>query len=214
MDDDDDLVMVTPSSNFTSIKERNETENEMTQASNFKRTVEPNISQTNKNKCKISFELLDSDSELTDVSKSCRNTLERLKSSILNLEASSSKTFTDGACVVQSVPSSPDSDSELLKPVFDYEHSQSSGNKSSAKVSNSRNLSESVIDKGKDVSMGHSGVLNSVASVREFKGSLESIGEDACLEELPVKKKKRTKEEVEERKREALVGWVFVLMQY
>jgi hypothetical protein len=212
MDDDDD-AMIMPSSKFTNIKKRSETENESTTSNfnatdtpslNFKRTVKPIvISTTTNNDHKISFDLTDSDSELTDASATCRKTLERLKSSIINLEASTSKTFKDSTCSKESVPSSPDSDSELLKPAFDYYHTQSTSNNLSAKICSKGNFSETFVNKSKDCHIVDSGV----EMVRGFKGSSESIQdeEDVCLDE-PVKKKKRTREHVEERKREAMVG--------
>ncbi|CAB3999145.1 Hypothetical predicted protein [Paramuricea clavata] len=184
-DDDDDDAMIMPSSKFTNIKKRSEAENEST-TSNFNATdpritVKPiEISKTTNNDHKISFDLTDSDSELTDASATCRKTLERLKSSIINLEASTSKTFKDN--------------SELLKPAFDYDHTQSTT------TSNKKgNFSETVVNKSKDCHIVDSGV----EMVRGFKGSSGSIQdeEDVHLDE-PVKKKKRTREQVEERKRE------------
>ena len=202
-------MVVMSTSKFTNIKERSGDEANTrcfdttnTQTSNYKTTAEPNSQNASKNKHKISLDLSDSDPECIDASETCRKTLERLKCSIINSEASTSKTSKD-ACIVESVPSSPDSDSELLKPAFDYSCTQRASTSSGAKRAKPINVAETVVGKGTDSCMVDSTVNRGLNGGR-FKESLKAIDEDVCLGE-PGKKRKRTKEEIEERKQEALV---------
>jgi hypothetical protein len=197
---DDDVVLM--NSKFTNIKERSDDKINTgeTQALNCKRTAGP-VSQTNK----ISLDLSDSDPELTDTSETCRRTVARLTSSIVDVEALTSKT-SEPMCNVESVPSSPDSDSELLKPAFVYDCTKKISISSVAKRDKPVDVLDTVMGRGTD-SCSVDSTVSRGAGVGRFQGSSKSTDDDVCLRE-PEKKKKRTKEEVEERKRQALVGGV------
>ncbi|XP_028413127.1 crossover junction endonuclease EME1-like [Dendronephthya gigantea] len=188
MDDDDDDILVLPQPNFTNIKERG----------------------LHKAENRISVELSDSDSELTETSATCKKTLDELKSRVESLEASSSKDHPVSTST-KSVPSSPDSDSELLKPVFDYDPSSRNTSCTSQKIPKPKSLSKCVVDLGEDASLnievaskfaGGIPVEGSTGVVKDTRG--RSASTEVSSEE-PVRKKKRTKEEVEERKREAML---------
>ena len=218
MDDDEDDIMVLPSSKYTNLKEKSATEKELNTntanilSSNFTGNIETTniLKRTNKNDPQISIDL--SDSELTDVTDSCRKTLEKLKSSVVYLEASTSKAFGQTTSA-QSVPSSPDSDTDLLKPAFEYNKNNYSLVKTSEAVSTYNKIDLSVPktcrpeDSSKNVihSDNSCSAMGAQTNVEGLGKRSEVIDEDECLEE-PVKKKKRTKEEIEERKREAMVG--------
>ena len=212
MDDDEDDIVVLPLSKYTKLKERSREENESKRnttnmlSSNFERNIETT-------EPKISVDL--SNSELTDVSDSCRKTLAKLMSSVVNLEASSSKPFGQSTCP-QSIPSSPDSDSELLKPAFEYNKNDNSSVKITSKGVNNNDLpvpkdcipevsSKNIFLNGMSCSgMGARTTVKGLPKPGLGK-CLEVMDKDDCLEE-PVKKKKRTKEEIEEKKQEAMVG--------
>ena len=213
MDDNDDVLVVS-TSKFTDAKERSEKESELSNTNdndaqfiNPETTKPIEISRNDKkSKNKISFDFSDSNSDLTDGLEICRKTLERLKSSVINIEAPSSKMLKDNTSPKHSVPSSPDSDSELLKPAFSFKHCQNTDVKLKENTSKSSALSGrsdnskgtcTVVDSGVDIT----------ATVKEHNGGLGSFDHDVCLDE-PVKKKRRTKEEIEKRKQEAMVGHV------
>lgn len=183
------------------------------------------ITRGNEPETKVSEELSYSNSKLTETSAICKETLNKLKSSVENLEASTSKDCPDGSST-KSAPSSPDSDSELLKPVFDY----NSGRNSSflQKIPKANNSVKCEVDLSKDdcLNIGTEDselpksdfLFNNAQSdcllpkatsklaggrVKDTRG--RSVSTEVSSEE-PKRKKKRTKEEVEERKREAVVG--------
>ena len=203
MDDDGDDIVVLPLSKYTNIKEKSKEENKSKRnatsimSSNFERNIET------------------IDPELMDMSNSCRQTLAKLKSSVVNLEASSSKPFGQSTCP-QSIPSSPDSDSELLKPAFEYNKNDNSSVKITSKGVNNNDLSvpkdcipevfsKNIFLNGMSCpGMGARTTVNELPKPGLGK-CLEVIDKDDCLGE-PVKKKKRTKEEIEEKKQEAMVS--------
>lgn len=228
--------MVLPSSKFTSIKEKSDTNlvsNSSTKSAQFlnlQHNTQPTGKTVNKIDCNLQIDcvdLTDTNSRLTGTSTISQNTLDKLKSGIVDLDMKTSKTPGETAYFTQSKsqPSSPDSDSELLKPAFHYNGNDCSSaktyknivncNKSncySSETSKAGFSSESLVDISQKVPGFHSATVTEAREGRDLsrsecglKENSEALCKDACSDE-PVRKKKRTKEEVEIRKKEALVS--------